>query len=551
LFFQTAAKIYFYLKLIQLNKYRNLLLALLGSILLWTSWPPLAFSFLIFVAWVPLLIIENDCSSWKKFAGYSFLSILVWNILTTWWIWNSSEVGAVAAVLFNSFLMSIPFLLMHFTRKKFGRLLGYTSLIIYWMGFEYLHHTWELSWPWLTMGNSFALHPEWIQWYEYTGTSGGSLWILLTNILYFNIRIDFKENGRSAGYFKKLILWFALLIMPIIISKWISTGESKSVDLQKATTTKNIVIVQPNVDPWQEKFEEGTLEEQISKLISLSELQIDENTAMVVWPETAIAAGVWEDQIKIDRSYFPVWSFLKRHPQLSLLSGIDSYRNYGTNPANASATARHNKNYGFYYDAYNTAAMFDVDTSIQIYHKGKLVPGVETLPSFLNWMGPWFENFGGISGTLGRDKERTVFSDKQNHFKAAPIICYESVYGDYVTDYVRKGANVLTIITNDGWWGNTDGYKQHMNYARLRAIETRKWVVRSANTGISCFIDPLGNVIYPQPWDKAASIKMNVPVNDSLTFYVKHGDVLSKTMGLLSLFLLISTMAIFIRKRFI
>ena len=130
--------------------------------------------------------------------------------------------------------------------------------------------------------------------------------------------------------------------------------------------------------------------------------------------------------------------------------------------------------------------------TIVLYHKAKLVPGVETLPSFLNFMGKWFEDFGGISGTLGRDSERKVFVPWDNHFKAAPIICYESIFGDYITEYVRKGANILTIITNDGWWGNTPGYKQHMNYARLRAIETRKWVARSANTGISCFIDPVG-----------------------------------------------------------
>ena len=166
--------------------------------------------------------------------------------------------------------------------------------------------------------------------------------------------------------------------------------------------------------------------------------------------------------------------------------------------------------------------------TIELYHKAKLVPGVETLPSFLSFMGKWFEDFGGISGTLGRDSERKVFISRDNYYKAAPIICYESIYSDYITEYIRKGANILTIITNDGWWGNTPGYKQHMNYARLRAVETRKWIARSANTGISCFIDPLGNVIDPQPWDAAASIKLAVPVDSRQTFFVKHGDILSR-----------------------
>src|SRR5437868_2649134 len=104
--------------------------------------------------------------------------------------------------------------------------------------------------------------------------------------------------------------------------------------------------------------------------------------------------------------------------------------------------------------------------------------------------------------------------------------------------YIRNGANIICIITNDGWWKKTPGHKQHMNYARLRAIETRTWVVRSANTGISCFIDPNGNVIESRPYDTRAAIKLPVPVNvHSLTFFVKNGDILSKIMVGLSVLL--------------
>ena len=310
-----------------------------------------------------------------------------------------------------------------------------------------------------------------------------------------------------------------------------------------ASARKNVVIVQPNIDPYTEKFT-GSIESQIQKLVVLSEKQIDKNTSLVVWPETAIPAQVWEDQIKTNFSYNPVWSFLHRHPFVSLLTGIDSYKNYGTDKKNAPNTARFEPTSQTYYDAFNTAAFFEEDTSIQLYHKAKLVPGVETLPSFLNFMGKWFEDFGGISGTLGRDSERKVFVPWDNHFKAAPIICYESIYSDYITEYVRKGANILTIITNDGWWRNTPGYKQHMNYARLRAIETRKWVARSANTGISCFIDPLGNVINPQPWDTEASIKMTIPIDNRQTFFVRNGDMLSRAATVVAILLLLLIIAI-------
>lgn len=466
------------------------------------------------------------------------MHMLLWNIFTTWWVSNASLPGALGAFFANSLVMCTPWLLFYFTKKNFGRWIGYGSLIIYWLTFEYIHHNWELSWPWLTLGNSFALHPEWVQWYEYSGTTGGSLWVLLSNVIAYSLFTEYRRNKRTKTYYITAAVWIASVFVPIFTSRIILSNERKIVQASIQKAIKNVVIVQPNVDPYTEKFS-SSIESQVQKLIVLSEKQIDDNTTLVVWPETAVPAQVLEDKIKYDPDYQPIWSFLNRHPKVNLITGIDSYKNYGTDKEKAPKTSRIDPSSQTYYDAFNTAAFFDADTTIDLYHKAKLVPGVETLPSFLNFMGKWFEDFGGISGTLGRDSERKVFIPWDNHFKSAPIICYESIYSDYITEYIRKGANILTIITNDGWWGNTQGYKQHMNYARLRAIETRKWVARSANTGISCFIDPLGNVINPQPWDIAASIKLAVPVDSRQTFFVKYGDILSRAATVVSILLIV------------
>ena len=525
-----------------------LFIALLGSLLLWVAWPVSPFTFLVFIAWVPLLWIEDRVSNWKKLFGLTYLHMLAWNIAVTWWIWNASPSGASSAFIANSLIMCVPWLLFYFTKKKFGRWIGYGSLIIYWLTFEYIHHNWELSWPWLTLGNAFATHPEWVQWFEYSGTTGGSLWILLSNIIAYGLLSGYRDTGRSKSYYIILTIWIAILTMPILISRLMVSHEKKMVTAALLTATKNIVIVQPNIDPYKEKFS-GSVESQIQRLIALSEKQIDQNTALVIWPETAIPVSVNEEDFKNNFFYSPIWSFLNRHPHLSLLTGINSYKTYGTDKKKASKTARHDIQSGIYYDEFNTAAFFETDTSIQLYHKAKLVPGVETLPSFLSFMGKWFEDLGGISGTLGRDSERKVFSSLDNHFKAAPVICYESIYSDYITDYIRKGANILTIITNDGWWGNTPGYKQHMNYARLRAIETRKWIARSANTGISCFIDPLGNTINPQPWDTNTSIKLAVPVDNRQTLFVKHGDMLSRSMVVVSILLIMANIWYWIKRK--
>jgi apolipoprotein N-acyltransferase len=166
------------------------------------------------------------------------------------------------------------------------------------------------------------------------------------------------------------------------------------------------------------------------------------------------------------------------------------------------------------------------------------VPGVESLPSWLGFMSKLFDDLGGTSGTLGRSKHAMVFGSPNNPYVAAPVICYESIYSDYVTSYSRLGANVITIITNDGWWGNTPGYHQHQNMARLRAIENGCWVARSANTGISCFISPRGDVYQPQPWDLETAIKMDIPPIPATTFYAKHGDWISLLAAALALILL-------------
>ena len=401
----------------------------------------------------------------------------------------------------------------------------------FWMCFEYIHlQDWGLSWPWLTLGNVFATHPEWIQWYEYTGTSGGTLWILLVNIFLFR---HFKNNLHrvDAKSYKNLIAGVFVLIIPVAFSMLISIHKRMPGEYT------NIVVVQPNIDPYEKVSDiTGSFEGQLQKLISLSESAVDNNTALIVWPETALymGSGISEEEMEKKQNFFlnPLWAFLKRHPQASLFTGIESFRLL-------NAKTKYSQSFnGQHYESYNGSALIDSNGASSFYHKTMLVPGVETLPWFLKFIDKWFEKFGGTTAGYAKQTERTILNEK-NGFKIAPSICYESIYGEFMSKYVRNGANLICIITNDGWWKKTPGHKQHMNYARLRAIESRTWVARSANTGISCFIDPYGTVYNPQPYDKAAAIKLNIPVNNrNKTFFVKNGDLLSRLMILLSIILI-------------
>ncbi len=470
--------------------------------------------------------------------------MFVWNVATTWWIWNASVPGAIAAFLANSFIMCLPWLGFKIAKKWLGEKAGYVSLVAFWMCFEYIHLTdWGLSWPWLTLGNAFATHTEWIQWYEYSGTSGGTLWILLSNILFFSFLKEYRANGRTKKYFLQLVSCFLLLVLPIVSSSLLKGQTSNS-----QQPTSNIVVVQPNIDPYTKVSDvTGSFESQLGILIAASEKQIDDNTALVVWPETALYMSSRIDEGNMKENYFlnPFWGFLKRHPNISLFTGIESYRQFGRK------TKYSEEFNGQHYESYNGSILVDSAGASAFYHKSMLVPGVETLPWFLKFIDKWFAKFGGTTAGYARQNERTVLNEKHG-YRIAPAICYESVYGEFMAEYVKNGANLICIITNDGWWKKTAGHKQHMSYARLRAIETRTWVARSANTGISCFIDPYGAVIDAQRYDTKAAIKLTIPVTvNNKTFFVRHGDVLSRIMIGLCVLLLGWTITLKIRKRFL
>lgn len=458
--------------------------------------------------------------------------MFIWNVATTWWIWNASAPGALAAFFANSFIMCLPWLGYKIVKERKGLLVGSISLISFWMCFEFIHlHDWGLSWPWLTLGNVFATHTDWVQWYEYTGVSGGTLWILLSNVLVFTILNEYKEKGRTIKYFLEMVSLLLLLITPIFISHSIPTsfkGEDSNM--------QNVVVVQPNIDPYAKVSEEtGSFDWQLNRLIETSEKEIDEKTVLVIWPETALytPSRIQEETLKTNMFLGPLWSFLDKHPQISLFTGIESFRVFDQKTKYSEAM------FGKFVESYNGAMLIDSSGPSSFYHKSMLVPGVETLPWFLRFISSWFEKFGGTTAGYAKQDVRTVLDEKHG-YKIAPAICYESIYGAFMSKYIKNGANLICIITNDGWWKNTPGHLQHENYARLRAIESRTWVARSANTGISCFIDPYGNVIDPQPYNTQSAIKFAIPViKHAPTFYVRHPDLLFEIMTGISIILIL------------
>lgn len=516
------------------SRLRSLLLSIGSGVLLWLCWPTLSTTIIVFFAFVPLLMLEKELHQTNKkgFWRYSLLSMLIWNAPTTWWIWHASPGGAVFAIVANSLLMTVPLLFYAKTKRIYGNRLGYISLIVYWVGFEYLHLNWDISWPWLTLGNVFALKHWWVQWYEYTGILGGSIWVLIANLITFHVL-----NNPS----KKITITALKIIAVIAIPIGISTLIWENVD--ETGKEIEVISVQPNIDPYGEKFS-VPVQDQFDKMISLSQQKMKEGKEadLILWPETAVQrenSQNREDLMAENDYYLSIKEMIKGTKTCALV-GIESWRKV---PLDSDPAYTKFSTVGAY-QAYNAGLWVD-SLSPQIYHKSKFVPGVESLP-FPRVLGFILKiiNFSQM-GSYAPQENRPVFSTSKG-VKVAPVICYESIYGDFLGKYSCEGADIYAVITNDGWWEDTQGYRHHNLYAKLRAIEMRRPVVRSANTGISSYITIKGDIIKQVGWWKEAVLKESVITSTKLTFYAKYGDYLGRIAAFMAVVFALST---FVRKK--
>lgn len=509
-----------------MERLKNTGLAILSGVLLFLAWPPLPFFPLLMVGFVPLFVIFNNLkNSGKGFLFYVWLALFIWNLLTTWWVAYASAGGAVAMILANTALMMLPFLAFRFSTRLVSLQRSRLLFIFFWLAMEYLHLNWDISFPWLTLGNGLAKYGEVIQWYEYTGILGGSCWILCMNVLI--------AQSIESYTWSKISITLGVFMIPIAASFGIKYMRND------AETGAKVLVIQPNINPY-EKFNEGGELNQVKLFLKLAEERIEDSTLLMVLPETAIVEYLNEDDWNNHESIQRMISFCREHPGLQILTGASTYR-FFKQGEKVSETARKSLN-GEMYDSYNTALLIGEQGVLNSYHKSKLVPGVEKMPypRVLGFMEYFAIDMGGITGSLGLSDEPAVFSS--GPWKLAPAICYESIYGEYLGEFVHQGANVLAIITNDGWWKNTDGYKQHLLYGRMRAIEHRLPIVRCANTGTSAFIDASGNIHHATKWWEPAAFTIKVPVLKSNTFYTRSGDYIGKIAGFLSVFFLTGLM---------
>ncbi len=506
---------------------KNIILSLLSGLLLALAWPTYGMSLLMFVGFVPLLIAESNIRKQKhtkrKIFALSYLTFLIWNVITTWWIWYSTPIGSVFAIVANSFLMTTTFLIYHIVSKRVSSKLSLIFLPAVWICFEKFHLWWGVSWPWLNLGNAFSEDIGYIQWYEYTGTFGGTLWIWVINILFFVSILNFEQNKNRKQLTVNIAKCVLGIVIPIIISLWMF------IKYENHGKPSQVIVLQPNINPYTEKYNISNFEI-TNLLIELMSQKINQKTDFILTPETVFADNIRREILSTSHEINILRNYLSQYPKVSFVGGISMYE-IVTEKNKTTSQSNYVPNKNFWFNDYNSAFFLNNYTdSIALYHKSKLVVGVENLP-YQNIIKPILGdvmiNLGGTVALKTTQNERSVFRNFEGK-SVAPVICYESVYGEFVTEYIQKGGQFIGIITNDAWWGNTQGHKQLLSYARLRAIETRKSIARSANTGISAFINQKGQITQSLAYEKQGSLKDTILLNDTITFYTRFGDYIAR-----------------------
>jgi apolipoprotein N-acyltransferase len=351
---------------------------------------------------------------------------------------------------------------------------------------------------------------------------------------------------------KTIICGIAILIL-IIAPNIYSNFYLNNVNLNKYLTSNDsskiirTTIIQPNVDPF--KKWSGNRNEHVDSYIDKLNNALVYNPEFIILHETAVPYYFLEDyNYENTKKFTDFVNFNKR----LLFMGIPhlQYFDDSTKAPRDSKIMSHSKRR---YGTYNSAILIEPGkklTELQIHRKVKLVPISERTP--YQDVFPFLQNFikwgvGISSWQAGEELKIFEINDPVSGSKAkfAALICFESVFSDYVSEAVKKGAEFLVIITNDGWFGKSSGPIQHKQFAVLRAIENRKWIIRAAQTGISCFIDPLGNSYDDIPVFSEGIITKEIAANSEKTFYSTHGDVIGRVSCYTAIVSIALTVAVF------
>ena len=525
-----------------------LLLVLAFALMMSIPWLVPHSGFIALFGLVPLLCLERLATlySTKRFWLWHYGAFVLWNALTTFWVCNATVGGGIFAVLANALQMSVIFSVFHLSRKHLRGVLPYIFLAVMWIAWERAYFDWQVSWPWLVLGNAFARSTHLVQWYEYTGSLGGSLWIWASNLAVYGMMVAFSEGSFSLWNGKAKVASAVALVLVLIAPAAASYAIYHSYD-EVSEGEMDVLIGQPNFDPYM-KFAFLDQNQQDAVLSGLFEDGLKDREpgrkVLLLAPET-FTSDVICGQYQLSGTWRRMQQLLNSHPGTSMIMGASTREYYFDD--HARDINDYKLEDGGWMQRHNSALSLEADGSTGIFHKSKLVVGTELTP-WPRIIHPLADFLGvGIGHCVGQDEVSLLYP------AGVPVgcaVCYESVYGEYCTEYAKKGAKFLTVITNDAWWGNTPGYKQHFSYSAIRAIELRRDIARCGNTGISAFIDQRGDIVKRGPWWEKTTLSGTVHFNSKLTFFARHGDIAGRLCTFIFWLLLLSlAVGMFVNKK--
>jgi len=532
------------------NLRKERLLLILSGLLIGISFPPFPFPFtlLIFVGFIPYLYVISQRRTLAGINRATFLMAFVLTVITVYWVgsWQAEAdpflmMGGAALLFALPCVMLISSTLFYLSRKLFNGKASLWLFPAFWVMVEYLLTLTDLKFPWLILGHGLAKFTIFIQAADIIGAFGLSIVVLYINIFFYKSFINIQhERSFSTRYFMVAVFIFVLFIVYGLIK--ISSFKTSAKELK-------VGVVQPNIDPW-EKWQSGNLQDMVDNYLEQSQKAVNKGAKLILWPETALPVYL------MNGSYYSevnsIYSFLDSN-NVGLLTGMPQI-NFYFDDQKFPAGAKYNKGGRFHYTTYNSILLLRPGTrEYQQYGKMKLVPLGEHVPfveefSFLADVFKWGV---GLSGwNVGKDTIVFKLPMNKDTVKICGLVCYESIFPLFVTNFMQRGAEFIAVVTNDSWYGNSSGPYQHEDFAILRAVENRRSVVRCANGGISCIINPVGEIEIQTKMFTKTILVGNVQLRNEQTFYTQHPAIVTTIISIISLWIVGLNILLYIKNKF-
>ncbi len=522
-----------------MKKSTRILLSGLSGVLLTLSFPPMPFYFLAFFSFLPILFLLDKT---KKFYFWNtYLTFFIYHVATLWWISSFQEktdpflmASGFVLDIFHPFYFMVPIIAWLVIRIRLPRRIALYTFPFIWTAWEWVRSLSELSFPWLSVGYSQVYNTQWVQSADLFGVYGVSFLIVLFNVTVYDIITSFEKSKFEMKRSKLQIgILLIVILVPIIYSN-IQITRFNHENLMESNQTINIGLIQPNIDPW-DKWTEGPKDQTLTLIDYSNELLAKDSTIdLILWPETSVL--YMNSSFNIDHNFSFLQNWVDSN-SISLLTGFVDIKIYDEENRPSISKQMHFRGEDVAYDNFNSALLLD-SSKYDIYHKSKLTPFGERVPhveiftfltKFIDWgVGISFWGKGTEQHNLVKDGSVVI----------APIICIESIYPSFVREFSYKGANLFTVITNDAWYDHTPGPEQHALISAFRAIENKKYLARAANSGVTCFISPTGQILSRTEQYKQANLSQTIPIVDYTSIYTVYGDWLVYLCILISFYYL-------------